>query len=192
MIRFNRRFIYSSSMLLIILLTGCADSSKTMVISPQLNPIKTNNFTGKVVQLDVTDLRNSIHIITVFKEDQAAQLISSSSNIEQVVLSSLKESLKSSGLTLDAKGQTKVTFIINTAQIRVQQSMLNYQAKSKITLTAKIQSSEKTLTKTYNSTTNSEGALSADIAVLERDFNQQLSAVLLQIIDDKEIHQFIE
>jgi len=179
-------------MLLIILLTGCANSSKTMVISPQVNSITTNNLTGKVAQLDVTDLRNSIHIITVFKDDQAAQLISSSSNIKQIVLSSLTKSLASNGLTFGVNAINNFTVIINTAQISVQQSMLNYQAKSEITLTAKIQSSEQTLTKTYNSTTVSEGALNADIAVLERDFNQQLSAVLLQIVDDKEIHQFIE
>ena len=49
-----------------------------------------------------------------------------------------------------------------------------------------------TLTKSFKITGKSNGPLKADIAVLERDFNQQLAKLLTQIVQNQEIQKFIK
>ncbi len=173
------------------LVTGCSNSAQQMVLAPQLILSKNNFFNQKSAQITVNDLRNKSHIIEILKSDAAAELINSADNISQVVQQHFVQALSQHGLKISAASNNQLTLIINNAEITVQQEMLKYTSKGQITLTVKIQSGEQVLTKTYNSKMNSEGALKADLAVLERDFNQQLAKLLVQIASDPQIEQFL-
>ncbi|GLX79607.1 hypothetical protein tinsulaeT_29470 [Thalassotalea insulae] len=173
------------------LITGCASAPKQMVLAPQLMLNKSNLLANKLAQVSVNDLRNKIHIIEILQPDAAAQLINSASNISQVVNQHFSEALTQHGLTISPATDNHITLIINNAEITVQQALLKYTTKGQITLTAKVQSGDQVLTKTYNSKMNSEGPLKADLAVLERDFNQQLAKLLVQIASDSQIKQFL-
>ena len=80
---------------------------------------------------------------------------------------------------------------IEKALITVQQELVKYKATSEITLRFIINNGDKTLTNTFRSTANSNGPFLSDIAVLERDFNQQLSNLLNQALNNAEIQQHI-
>lgn len=184
--------ICSSLFLINSFIAGCSSTTEKMVIAPEIYTNKTNQYQQKSAHIEVDDLRNKIHIIEILKEDQAAELISSNQNIAEIIKPALIKAFTQNGLTINSQSENQLTLIVNNAVITVKQALVKYSASNVITLTARVQSGEQTLTKTYNSKGQSEGVLKADIAVLERDFNQQLAKLLLQIVNDSEIQQFIQ
>ena len=70
--------------------------------------------------------------------------------------------------------------------------MMKYQVNNELVIHVKVNNGEQTLSNTFKVRGTSEGPLSADIAVLERDFNQQLTKLLTQIISNVEIRNFIK
>lgn len=178
--------------LAICILTACASSAKNMVLSPQVPQQKSAFYQNKTASLTVSDLRTNIHTIAIHKAGKATELISTDIHIDQIIKKVYQKGLIENSLEINENSANAINLIINTAQVDVQQELVKYSAKNQLTLTAQITSANKTLTKTYNNKGESEGAFKADIAVLERDFNQQLGGLLLQIINDKEIQQFIQ
>jgi len=179
-------------LLLASLNVGCSNTSPKMVIAPNLINETSNKLAGKSAFVEVNDLRNKIHIIEISKKDKAAELISSHQNLSNTISESFKKTLSHNGLDVNDHGENQLTLIINTAEVNVQQTMVKYKATSLITLTIQLLTTEQTFTKTYNSKINSEGVLNVDIAVLERDFNQQLTNLFEKIVNDDELHQFLK
>lgn len=173
-------------------LSACASSSKQMVISPQFIDTKSNAYIGKSAQVNVMDLRANSHIVAIHREGEAIELVSANTHLDNIINSLYKKSLIKNSLTVNNSAINKIELIINTAEVHVYQELVKYKTKSQVTLTAKITSNQKTLTKTYNNKGNSEGVLTADLAVLERNFNQQLGNLILQVVNDNEIVQFIK
>lgn len=173
------------------LICSCSSTPTEMVISPQVPNSSSINYQNKTAQLSIKDLRNKIHIIEIHTQDKAAQVINTRSDLNTLLHSTISRSLTQSGLTIDSSASNQLLLIIDKAEISVNQSTLQYNTTSVIQLTVKLTSHEQTLTKTFTTSSKSEGVLNADIAVLERDFNQQLSQLIQQIINDKELIAFI-
>jgi len=173
-------------------LNGCASGPQQLIISPQ-NTANFSNIYGKIsANIKSTDMRASSHIVQILRADKAAELISSATPIATVVEKSLNNIFSQQGLTItNAESQVNISIFIDTAMISVEQSLIKYQANNSIGLRLKIRNADKTLTKSFTSHGKSNGPLNADLAVLERDFNQQLTKLLNQISTDTEIQTFI-
>jgi uncharacterized lipoprotein len=175
----------------LIALTSCASAPKHIVISPDVNVNVTKVYQGQSFQLRLIDRRSVNQIVQVSKENQAATLVSSQQILSVIIDKALRSQLKSQGLTLTPQAENHFDVVIDTALISVQQDLLKYQADSVIILIAKISDAEQTLTKTFTSKSSSNGPLTADTAVLARDFNQQLAELLSQLLNNQEIKEFI-
>ena len=162
-----------------------------MVLAPQATSSSSNIFANKNIALNVSDLRTSAHVIAIHQVGEATELISTNEHFDRIIFDVFKASLQKNALNISHNANNQLTLIVNKAQIDVQQDLLKYETKSQITLTVQVNVNEKTLTKTYNSQGTSNGVLSADLAVLERDFNQQLSKLFVRIIHDSEIQNFL-
>lgn len=173
-------------------LTACSSTTKTMVISPQISDIKSNKYALKTAQVNVMDLRPNTHIVAIHRKDEAIEVISAHDHLDTILNTLFKQSLSNNGLSIEEHSANNIELIINTAQVHVYQELMKYKTTSQLTLTAKITSGEQTLTKTFNNKGNSNGVLSADLAVLERNFNQQISDTLALIVNDNEIQQFLK
>ncbi len=181
-----------TSLLSIFLTAGCANGPQQMILSPQALIVSSNTFINRSATLKVNDLRTNTHVIAIHQVGEASELISTHDHFDKVIYDVFKASLQKNALNINNNALNQLTLIINTAQIDVQQALLKYKSKSQITLTAQMVVGDKILTKTYNSKENSKGILSADLAVLERDFNQQLSKLFARIVNDQELQQFIK
>ena len=191
MTQFNIQFKKLAICLTLITLTACASTTKKMVIAPQTSPLKSNIYAMKAAQLTVTDMRANGHIVAIHREGKAIELVPAHDHLDTIINNVLKPSFINNGLIINSSALNKIELIINTAEIHVYQELMKYKTKSQLTLTASVSSNNQTLTKTFNNKGNSEGVLSADLAVLERDFNQQLSNAIMLIVNDKEIQQFL-
>jgi len=175
-----------------LVLFGCADGPSHLIIAPEINTPTTIQYHNKHAYFKVTDLRTAAHIIQIQQGGEAAKLMTSQELLSDVINQTLKSEFAKQGLILDQSGLNHIDIIIDTALIKVMQETMSYEAKSNISLRVKVKNNQQTLTKTFNSQSSSSGPLSADIAVLERDFNQQLTNALINILNNKEIIQFIK
>lgn len=174
------------------LLSACSSGPTSVVVAPQIMPTNTYNFMQKSAQLNVVDTRSTTHVVQILKEDEAATLYPSQTALSSVITKSLADSLKVQNLSITQNASNTITVYIDKAMVTVNQTMVKYTAKNEIALRVEINNGEQTLNKKYSTTGNSKGALKADIAVLERNFNQQIGKVLSQILSDKSVQSFIK
>lgn len=175
-----------------LFLLACSSPVTHVIVSPELSNVKSNVYQDKQVQLRFTDLRSSNHIVQVLRLDEPAQLYSAQEPIVSIVEKSLTSALKANGLQVTPLAANQVEVIIDNALVNVQQELLKYSANNQMDFRVVINNGNGTLTKSFKITGKSNGPLKADIAVLERDFNQQLAKLLTQIVQNQEIQKFIK
>jgi uncharacterized lipoprotein len=154
-------------------------------------------YSNKPLNFIVVDNRIASHVVQILKVDKAAQLFSSQDHLQKTIHTTLSQAFKKQGLVLtdlatNQKDINKLTIYIDNALISVQQNTLKYKANNEIALRAVITNQSETLTKNFTTRGNSNGPLTADIAVLERDFNQQLGKLLTQILNNAELANAIK
>ena len=175
----------------IIALSACSSAPSHLIVAPDV-AVSTHLISeNKHAQLTVTDMRTSNHIVQILKEDEAATILSSQERLENIIKKNLSDNWQKQGLTIAALAATSININIEKAVISVEQKTMKYNTQSEIIINVTINNGEQTLTNTFKNRGNSEGALQADIAVLERDFNQNLNALLLSILNSKDIKAFL-
>lgn len=174
------------------LLIACSSPIKQVIVSPELNIGSSNAYKLKQAQISMRDLRSSPHIVQILRTGEAAKLYSPQQPIIETVETALTSALKANGLELKAPAANQVEIIIDNALVSVQQAMLKYNASNKMNIRVVIHNSKGTLSKAFKITGSSNGPLKADLAVLERDFNQQLAKLLSQIVQSEELQQYMQ
>lgn len=180
-----------SSILLMIALSACTAAPTHLIVSPEINLAPSNQYIGKTAQLSVIDMRTSPHSIQILEEGEAAIILSSEQRLEDILKASLAQQWKRQGLTITSTTNNKMTLTIEKAIISVAQESVSYTTQSEIIIKASIDNSKHTLTSHFKNRAYSEGALNADVAVLEREFNQHLSTLIKQIVLSKDIKEFL-
>ncbi len=173
-------------------LTACAQTPNNFVIAPVMEYKAETLYLNKQAQLTVTDLRSNSHTLQILREGEAAELFSSNALLSSVIENELTTTLKKHGLNIAVQSINDIEVFIDKTKISVQQTLMNYQATSEISLRVKVKNGQQTLTKNFASKGKSKGPLKSDIGVLERDFNRQLGNLLIKISKDPEINQFIK
>lgn len=180
------------SFFLLFGLSACNNTPSHIIIAPQLMNTTPIKYSNKQLNFSVVDNRTTSHVVQILKADQAAQLFSSQDHLQKTIHTTLSQALKKQGIVLtdlaiDQSDTNKLTIYIDNALISVQQDTLKYKANNEITLRAVVTNQAQTLTKNFTTRGNSNGPLTADLAVLERDFNQQLGKLLTQILNNAEL-----
>jgi len=176
---------------LLVSLMSCAAAPTHLIVSPQVNLSPSNQLSGKEVQLNVIDMRTSPHIIQILKKDDAATILSSEQRLEDIIQDVLATQWPGQGLALSPVAKNKVTVSIEKAIVSVNQKRVSYTTQSEIIIKVSINNNEQTLTNLFKNRAHNEGALNADIAALEREFNKHLSTVLEQLLISKDIKTFL-
>ena len=181
---------------LLVLLSSCANKTTHVVIAPDLSIINSTStlteYQNKEASITVTDIRRAQHVVQILRKDEAAEIYSSQQPLSNIIKQTLISEFKKQGLAINTQANNAIEVIIENSLISVQQEMMKYQVNNELMIHVKVNNGEQTLSNTFKVRGTSEGPLSADIAVLERDFNQQLTKLLTQIINNVEIRNFIK
>jgi uncharacterized lipoprotein len=181
---------------LLVLLSACANKPTHVVIAPDLSIINSTStlteYQNKEASITVTDIRRAQHVVQILRKDEAAEIYSSQQPLSNIIKQTLISEFKKQGLAINTQANNAIEVIIENSLISVQQEMMKYQVNNELMIHVKVNNGEQTLSNTFKVRGTSEGPLSADIAVLERDFNQQLTKLLTQIINNVEIRNFIK
>lgn len=188
------KFILFKSVTLLLLLAsivGCSTMPTHLIVSPQISLSPSNQLIGKEVQLRVVDMRTSPHIIQILEKNEPAIILSSEQRIENIIHDTLSTHWQLQGLTINGSTTNKMTVTVEKAVISVVQESVSYSTQSEIIIKVAIDNSKQTLTSNFKTRAHSEGALNADVAVLEREFNQHLSTLLMQMLTSNDIKTFL-
>ena len=181
---------------LLVLLSACANKPTHVVIAPDLSIINSTStlteYQNKEASITVTDIRRAQHVVQILRKDEAAEIYSSQQPLSNIIKQTLISEFKKQGLAINTQANNAIEVIIENSLISVQQEMMKYQVNNELMIHVKVNNGEQTLSNTFKVRGTSEGPLSADIAVLERDFNQQLTKLLTQIISNVEMRIFIK
>ena len=181
------------SLLCLLNVASCSNTPNAIIIAPvinqQFNPIYSANNLSAHIQ--VQDLRANRHVMQIIKENDVATLINTRNDLSNEVKNSFTQILTQQGLSINENAAT-INIYIDKALINVQQSLLDYQASNEMVIRIALNNTKKKFIKTFRMHGKSNGPLKADIAVLERNFNQELSKLITQICNDNEVQQYIK
>jgi len=176
---------------ILISIVGCSAVPTHLIVSPQVNLSPSNQLLGKETQLNVVDMRTSPHIIQILEKDEPAFILSSEKRLEEIIQGVLAKQWQGQGLSITTTANNKMTVTIEKAIISVDQESVSYSTQSEIIITVSVDNTKQTLTNRFKNRAHSEGALNADIAALEAEFNQHLSSLIKQILISKDIKTFL-
>lgn len=181
---------------LLLVLTACANKPTYVVIAPDLSinnsASSQSAYQNKQASLTVTDLRSAQHVVQILRKDEAAEVYSSQQPLNRIVEEALAAEFKKQGLDINAQAGNAIEIIIDNGLSSVQQEMMKYQVNNELVIRVTVNNGSQTLSNIFKVRGTSEGPLGADIAVLERDFSQQLTQLLSQVINNIEIQRFIK
>jgi len=188
----SKKALLAITAIIITLLSGCASSPSHLIIAPEITTPPISQVVQKQASLKVTDMRIANHVVQILREGEAATLFSAQERLEDIIKYSLSKHWQQQGLFIQTSAVNSIDIEIEKALISITQEMMSYQAKSEIRLTVSINNSQQTLTSTFKNHGSSNGPFKADIAVLERNFNQRLTNLLQEILINKKINDFIK
>tara|TARA_R110001583_G_scaffold12280_7_gene54645 strand:+ start:5267 stop:5917 length:651 start_codon:yes stop_codon:yes gene_type:complete len=193
--KFNSFYSTIITFIFVLGLSGCANIPSHVIVAPDIIMTPAISYHNKQVQLDVIDMRTASHVVQIMREGEAATLIPAQERLEYTIKNNLSKHWQEQGLVINNSTSNTINTInisIEKAIISVSQETMEYTAQTEITLKVTVNNGSQTLTSTFNNRGNSDGPLQADIAVLERNFNQRLANLLQQILANKKISDFFK
>jgi uncharacterized lipoprotein len=176
----------------LFMLSGCS-SPTHLIVSPDIVSISSVKYQPTNVLFNVTDKRSNSHLLQILREDEAADLLSTELSLDNIIAEALAPQFTNQGLVITSENTDKaIEVIIDEALISVDQTPLSFTSENKLAIRFVVKNKDKTLTKTFNSNGKSSGAFSADIAVLEKDFTIQLTALLTKALANTEIQDVLK
>jgi uncharacterized lipoprotein len=188
----QKNLLLITSLIMTFVLSGCTSAPSHLIIAPEIMSTSVIQHTDQQASLNVVDMRTAIHVVQILREGEAATLFSAQERLEDIIKSSLNKYWQQQGLAIQTTAVNSINIAIEKAVISVTQGILNYEVKTEIVLKVIINNGLQTLTSTFNNRGNSEGPFKADIAVLERNFNQRLANLLQQILANDKINRFLK
>ncbi|NMP17890.1 YajG family lipoprotein [Thalassotalea sp. Y01] len=173
-------------------LVACAQDPNTISLNPKVNAHANKVYDDLNAKISVYDLRSTAHIVEVLSADRPSTLISSADSLKDVLNSEFSDQLALQGLKLNNGSDLQVQFQVERARTYVNQDVLDYRANTIIKLRVKVENPAQTLSKTFTLRATTRGALSADIDELQKDFNVQLAKLIIQVVEDEQLQQFIK
>jgi uncharacterized lipoprotein len=188
----QKNLLLITSLIMTFVLSGCTSAPSHLIIAPEIMSTSVIQHTDQQASLNVVDMRTAIHIVQILREGEATILFSAQERLEDIIKSSLNKYWQQQGLAIQTTAVNSINIAIEKAVISVTQGILNYEVKTEIVLKVIINNGLQTLTSTFNNRGNSEGPFKADIAVLERNFNQRLANLLQKILANDKINRFLK
>jgi uncharacterized lipoprotein len=188
----KKNLLLITSLIMTVVLAGCASAPSHLIIAPEIMSTSVSQHANQQASLNLVDMRTAIHIVQILREGEAATLFSAQERLEDIIKSSLSKHWQQQGLSIKTTAVNSINIAIEKAVISVTQETLSYEVQTEIVLKVKINNGIQTLTSTFNNRGNSEGPFKADIAVLERNFNQRLANLLEQILANDKINNFLK
>lgn len=179
-------------MLSTLLLTACATAPTSLQLTPELE----NNTSIKKAESEHTwalnsdDFRTARYLIAISSGDDVATLVNESASSRAIIEKTLQSHWSQKGLHFTDKKNNpyKVQIQLIKLLAEVEQGTLSHESDINVVIKIQLSSDKKTFSKTFRSHYEEKSPFSADINALSEQLNTQLSQLLNQIVQDKELN----
>jgi uncharacterized lipoprotein YajG len=171
-------------------LFSCSSTPQFAIVAPDVPQLSLVNHITHPIKLTLQDFRSNRYLVKLNYANNPAELMSSQAPLADVFASAFEQAMQQQGISLSDLG-SPMTVKITQALIDVEQKLNDYQAHITVELMVQISKNNQTLTKTFVKNGQRSGLFSADIAVLERDFNLLAGELIANILQDPEVQQFL-
>jgi len=176
-----------------LLLTACASHEPTHVaLNPTLGPVNLHTEVDFPVHVDTIDTREASFVVRFNEKGQAPRLVSTSEPIRPQLAKLFRDGLNKAGYVIDPAAGNSVQFQLNYLLADVTDTTFSFESKTHLVINVLAKNSQQEFTKKYNAYGYLKGPLSPDFATLELDINKLIDKLTTEILNDEELHQFIQ
>ncbi|WP_076541255.1 YajG family lipoprotein [Shewanella sp. UCD-KL21] len=176
-----------------LFLSACASYTPTHIALNPSVPQPLNQIDQyATVAVNTIDVRKANFIVRFNKEGEAAELISPSEPIRQQLDSVFKQAMTKVGYQVDPAATNSAEFQLDYLLTDVTESTFGFEAKTTLTINVVAKNQTQEFTKIYNAKGLLKGPFSPDYATLELDMNKLIDELTSKIINDAELHHFLQ
>ncbi|GGP52693.1 YajG family lipoprotein [Shewanella saliphila] len=176
-----------------LLLTACASYEPTHVgLNPTLGAVNLQTELDFPVKVETIDTREASFVVRFNDPDTTPRLVSTSEPVRQQLDKLFRDGMIRAGYVVDPAASTSVQFQLNYLLADVTDSTFSFESNTRLVINVLAKNAQQQLTKSYNANGYLKGPLSPDFATLELDINQLIDKLTTEILNDEELHQFIQ
>lgn len=182
----------SAVLILLATLTGCA-SPTSMVFAPQQNRALQTIYQGQVFSVAVHDQRANKHLLKVIDHSGKKQRYPANTSITNRLQDNFENGLTNQGINInDNPSDAHISLSVHQLEAIVEQSRFEYNAAFVVEFKLKVVKGSRTFTKTFTGNADNNGPLFYDVARMEQELNQLVTAVFSTLFNDPQVRQVIE
>ncbi|GAA5190681.1 YajG family lipoprotein [Ferrimonas gelatinilytica] len=179
------------ALFLTTLLAGCASQPEALVLAP-LSPQPQLQAPPQSIALTSEDQRTAHYLARIQRGGNPAELVPATTDPRQLLEQGLADGLGRMGYRTGAAGTVTLSLKLEQLGIDVDQSLFKHSADSNLVARIVAQKGDKTLVKRYQTKGNFKGPFKAEPARIEQEMNDRMAQLLDAILNDAELHQFIQ
>lgn len=181
-----------STLVSVLLLSACASHEPTHIaLNPSLGAVSLQTDSDIPVFVEVIDTRTKNFIVQFDEAPKPPRLVNASEPVRLQLESLFRSGMRKAGYVIDPAATKKVQFQLAYLLTDVTDNTFNYEAKTRLVINVKAQNARQELTKSFSGNGFLKGPLSPDFATLELDINKLINKLTSDILNDTELHQFL-
>lgn len=174
-------------------LTACASYYPIAVdVQPQAEA-KGGLYRGQALSLSSQDNRKNDYIIQIEQNNKAPVVIGASNNIKVQMEQALAQGLSDQGAVTEQGAATQVQLELEDVLVRVIRGHISYDVVQQIRMQLVLKRDGRTITKQYRRSAQAEfpGRLHPELDKVKAALNEQLSLMIKDMLNDRDVQQFI-
>lgn len=188
MFKIKARFILLLLSSLTIL--GCSQTPSSIPLTSQLtlNKPELTYHNLQAWQIDSQDLRVARHLIEIVDGDNVAKLINEQQSLTKLIEDNLRQTWTANQLKTAKQSDYKLDIQLVEALTKVTEPTMSYEVSTDMKIKIKLQHNNKTFVKLFQSNHQWNAPFSTSISRVTEQLETQLSQLLNEIIQDKELN----
>ena len=175
-------------------LISCASVPTDINISPDLN-LKADTYAfsnENEWKINSQDLRIARHLVQIVDGDKAAKLINERESMRLLIDRNLSQAWLYNKLKVADQSKYKINIKLVRALATVTEAAISHEVKSEFIIQIQLINQANEYTKLFSSNNQWEASFTADIPDITKKLSLQLSELLNQIIQDRELNDNLQ
>lgn len=189
-----KSFKWLMSAIVALSLTACASYYPIAVDVKPTADAKSGVYDGQAVSIGSNDARQYEHIIQIEQNNKKTVVIGASNNLEEQMTLALVRGLSTQGAQVGQGANTDITLELEEVLTRVIRGHISYDAVHQLRVQLTLKREGRTITKQFRRSAQAEfaGRLHPELDKIKEALNEQLSLMIKDILNDRDVQQFIK
>lgn len=174
-------------------LTACASYYPVAVDVQPTVDAQGGVYRGQAVSLSSQDKRKNDYIIQIEQNNKAPVVVGASNNIKVQMEQALAQGFSNQGAFIEQGSPTQIQLELEEVLVRVIRGHISYDVVQQLRMQLVLKRDGRTITKQYRRSAQAEfpGRLHPELDKVKDAVNEQLSLMLKDMLNDRDVQQFI-